>query len=334
MDTHFVCLANSYKRGGRCIAGIEVDIDSSNHWTAKRNMDGSPKWIRPVAQTTEYGEIPESEAHFLPLLSVIKITEVVPCPHMAYSEDVHYKQMYPVGKVPSYPTVLKKLTDDIHPSLFYTTDYSISIDAYTHGDYSLMMVHPEGLSFHLDPSRNRAKYFMTFKYNGVVYDFSVTDPYFYQYIEQHPDALEHISDVYLALSLGLEYEGRHHKLIAAIIIPSSELSSKDPFVICQECLREISIRPFTSRERRAYKRCIVVPSQQGFSVCMKLKNGKEHFVLVDEKCLVEAWQKVNLKKAALVFYEDGDGNEVKRIRISAITKNSLFHRLISFLFRK
>ena len=67
---------------------------------------------------------------------------------------------------------------------------------------------------------------------------------------------------------------------------------------------------------------------------MKLKNGKEHFVLVDEKCLVEAWQKVNLKKAALVFYEDGDGNEVKRIRISAITKNSLFHRLISFLFRK
>ena len=30
MDTYFVCLANSYKRGGRCIAGVEIDIDGNN----------------------------------------------------------------------------------------------------------------------------------------------------------------------------------------------------------------------------------------------------------------------------------------------------------------
>lgn len=331
MDTYFICLANSYKRGGRCIAGLEIEIDSNNHWTVKRNADGSPKWIRPIAQGTEYGEIPEGEAHFLPLLSVVRITDVVPCPQMAHSEDVNYKLMSPIGRVPSTSVVLNKLTDDIHPLLFYTTDYSISIDTYAQGDHSLMMVHPEGITFHLDPTKNRAKYFMTFKYNGVIYDFSVTDPYFYQYIEQHPDALDNLSDVYITLSLGLEYEGRHHKLIAAIIIPSVESSLKNPFVILQEDLHEKSIRAFTSKERKACKRSFVVPSQQGFAVCMKMRDGREQFISIDKGCYVESWQVVNLRRAFLVTYEDADGKEVKRIRIPATTKENIFCRLLSFI---
>lgn len=334
MDTYFICLANSYKRGGRCIAGVVIDIDSNNHWNVKHNADGSPKWIRPIAQTTEYGEIPEGEARYLPLLSVVRLTEVIPCPNMAHSEDVNYKQMYSIGRVPSHPIVLSKLTDAIHPVLFYTTDYSISIDTYEHGDYSLMMVHPEGLSFHLDPSKNRAKYFMTFKYNGVVYDFTVTDPYFYQYIEQYPDAIEKLSDVYVTLSLGLEYEGRHHKLIAAMIMPSVELSLKDPFVICQDVLREKSVRSFTYKERKDCKRCFVVPSQQGFAACMKMRNGNEQFLTIDDGCHVESWQVVNLKKALLIIYEDADGNEVKRIKVSARTKGSVLNRILSFFQKK
>ena len=330
MDTYFICLANSYKRGGRCIAGIEIEIDNENRWTIKRNKDRSPKWVRPIAQTTEFGEIPEGEAHFLPLLSVVRLTDVVPCPQMAHSEDVNYKMMYPVGRVPAIPTVFDKLMDDVHPILFYNTDYSISVDTYKHGEYSLMMIHPEGLSFHLDPTKNRAKYFLTFKYNGAVYDFTITDPYFYQYIEQHPDAIENLSDVYLTLSLGLEYEGRHLKLIAAIIIPSEVSAINDPFVILQDYLREKSTRQFTSKERRACKRCFVVPSQEGFSVCMKMRNGKDQFMLVDEKCSAKIWQVVNLKKAYLVRYEDADGNEVHRIRVSTTTKESLFKRLTSF----
>ena len=197
-----------------------------------------------------------------------------------------------------------------------------------------MMVHPEGLSFHLDPLKNRAKYFMTFKYNGVVYDFTVTDPYFYQYIEQHPDAIEHLSDVYVTLSLGLEYEGRHHKLIAAIIIPSEASTINEPFLIRQETLREKLIRPFTSKERRSCKRCFVVPSQQGFAVCMKMRDGKEQFITIDEGCYIKTWQVVNLKKAFLVTYEDADGNEINRIRIPVGTKENVLCRILSFFLRK
>ena len=39
MDTHFICLANSYKRGGRCIAGVEIDIDANDCWSVKRKAD-------------------------------------------------------------------------------------------------------------------------------------------------------------------------------------------------------------------------------------------------------------------------------------------------------
>jgi hypothetical protein len=334
MDTHFICLANSYKRGGRCIAGVEISIDNDYHWTVKRKADGSPKWIRPISQATEYGEIPEAEAHNLPLFSIVRLTEVTPCPQRAHSEDVHYKQIYSIGKIPAHPTVFSEMVDNTHPLLFYDEHYSISIQTYEHGNYSLMMVHPEELSFHLDPSRKRAKYFMTFKYNDVVYDFSVTDPDFYQLIEQHPDKLNSLTDVYLTLSLGLEYEGRHHKLIAAIIEPEPNVPSKQLFVIRKECFREISTRPFTSKERRACKRCFVVPCRQGLSLCMRMKDGKEQFIMIDEKSSVKPWDVISLKKALIVTYEDADSKEFMRIRILTSTKDGLLRRLFSFVFGK
>ena len=57
MDKYFICLANSYKRGGRCIAGVEVIFNGDSKWKLVRNDDGIPNWIRPIARTI-YGEIP------------------------------------------------------------------------------------------------------------------------------------------------------------------------------------------------------------------------------------------------------------------------------------
>ena len=139
--------------------------------------------------------------------------------------------------------------------------------------------------------------------------------------------------MYITLSLGLEYEGRHHKLIAAMVMPSVESSLKDPFVIRQDILRKKSVRPFTYKERKACKRCFVVPSQQGLAVCMKMRDGKEQFLTIDEGCHVESWQVFNLKNAFLIIYEDADGNEVKRISDSARTKWSVLGRIVSFFLR-
>lgn len=333
MDKHFICLANSYKRGGRCVAGVEIDIDADNRWSVRKDTTGKPIWIRPIDRHTEYGEIPEGDAHFLPLLSIVKITDVIPCPQYAHSEDAYFDSMFPIGKVLPYPEVMWQLADYVHPVLFYDSEYSISIDAYNRGDYSLMLIHPESFSFHLDPTKARAKYFMTFRYNGVTYDFSVTDPYFYAYINQNPDALESLSDVYLVLSLGLEYEERHHKLIAAVIIPSKATPAINPQVIVQESLHEKSVRQFTRQERRVYRRAIVVPSQEGLSLYLKRKDGKDRFILLESGCHLESWQKVNLKTVSLVTYEDECGQEVYRIRKYASPREWGFMSLLRCFLR-
>ena len=333
MDTHFICLANSYKRGGRCVAGVEIDIDANDRWTVKRKADGNPIWIRPISKNTEYGEIPEDEAYHVPLMSVVRLTDMVACPSESHTEDVNYSSMYAIGKVPSCHEVFRELTDIVHSTLFYSTEFSISIETYVQGDYSLMMVHPEGFSFRLDPTKNRAKYYMIFRYNGVTYDFSITDPAFYQYINQYSEALDKLSDVYLALSLGLEYEQRHHKLIAAVIIPKTNTVIKEPFVVRRDTLREKTSRQFTSSEYRNCRKCFIVPSQQGFVACIKMKNGQEEFMAIEDDCQVEAWQKVNLRKALVVIYEDADGNEVKKMRIPDTTMRFSASHLLSNLLK-
>lgn len=333
MDKYFICLANSYKRGGRCVAGVEIIIDPDGQWSVRRDAVGKPIWIRPIDRHTEYGEIPEGDAHFLPLLSVVKITDVVPCPQHAHSEDVYFASMYAIGKVLPHSDVIKQLIDSIHDVLFYDSEFSISIDTYNQGDYSLMLIHPGHFSFHLDPTKARAKYFMTFSYNGVSYDFSVTDPYFYAYINQHPDALEYLSDVYLVLSLGLEYEGRHHKLVAAVIIPSLTKTDINIQTIIHETLHEKSVRPFNRQERSLCKRAFVVPSQEGLSLCLKKKDGKDQFIMLDEGCDLSSWQKVNLKTVLLVTYENEYGEETYRIRKAPSTGKWNFRSFLRRLLR-
>ena len=109
MDKHFICLANSYKRGGRCIAGIVVSIDSNDHWVTETLSNGSPKWIRPINRNTEYGEIPENEARFISLLSIVRLTDIEPCPSQSHAEDVYYQQILAVGIIQPTTEILDKI---------------------------------------------------------------------------------------------------------------------------------------------------------------------------------------------------------------------------------
>ena len=60
-----------------------------------------------------------------------------------------------------------------------------------------------------------------------------------------------------------------------------------------------------------------------------MKNGQEKFMTIDDGCQVEVWQKVNLRKAQVVTYEDADGNEVKRMRIPDTMMSFSFSRMFS-----
>ena len=172
MDTYFVCLANSLKRRGRCIAGVEVTIDDERRWTVVRKPDGSPKWIRPIDKTTEFGEIVIDEARTFPLLSVVRLTDIVPIPEQAHQEDVHYSTMMAIGRVPASVLVLSLFVDKVHSVIFYGTDRAIDIPTYMAADHSLMFVHADAVEIVSEVKEDKTRYRMLLSYNGVTYNHS------------------------------------------------------------------------------------------------------------------------------------------------------------------
>lgn len=227
MDKYFICLANSYKRGGRCIAGVEIISDNSGGWKPVRNDDGRPRWIRPVVRSL-YGEIPNFVAERIELLSVVKLTDVVSCPEQAHVENVYYSRMEQCEyNVSLEPSMLNQLIDSKHQSIFHNRGRAVSAEMLVGINYSLMLIHPDKASAYRDENREKSKNRMKFTYYGVEYDFPITDPAFLDEFKREPERYDTISDVYLSLSLGLEFEGWHHKLVAGVIIPKDSAKPND-----------------------------------------------------------------------------------------------------------
>ena len=225
MDKYFVCLANSYKRGGRCVAGVEITYSSNKQWTIVKNDDGTPHWVRPITTNTHYGEIPTAIANKITLLSVVKLTEVMPNPEGAHTENVKYSTMELCPLVyPQEKLSLDNFVDNISKIIFYNLGKAISAKMIIVAKYSIMMVHAENVKAYIDENRDKSKYRMRFSYYGEEYDFPITDPLFLEDFGNRTVSKFIISEAYLVISLGLEFEGWHHKLIAAVIIPNDSVA--------------------------------------------------------------------------------------------------------------
>ena len=320
MDKTFICLANSYKRGGRCIAGVEVMIDENRHWTVVRNPNGTPHWIRPIDNTTEFGEIPEFEAVPIRLLSVIRLRDVTPCLCKAHSEDVSFSRMEFIGNILPCKAALEEMADLLHHEIFYNNDSAISLDIYAQGNYSLMLVRPERIELRPDITKLRAKYRMIISYHGTTYDLPVTDPDYLRELENTPSTPIPPHEAYLCLSLGMEFEGQHHKLIAGVIIPSDRNVSTPHIIKGNDAAlwKTFEIRPFTLWERLTIKSATYIPSYRGPSIYLRKWNGDELFLPFENAPKLEAWTKISLRKTLLVTYEDESGTKVQRIRLKSV----------------
>ena len=219
MDKYFICLANSYKHGGRCIAGIEVVPQSDGSLVIVRHDDGRPRWIRPVSMSVN-GEIPNHLAESFKIFSLVKLTEVEPCPDKAHTEDVHCSRMEicPLDVSPT-KDFLKQLIDAQHQTAFYYKGKAIPAKIIDRLDYSLMLIHPENAVAYCDEERENSKYRIKFSYFGSNYDFPITDPIFLEQFKKSPEKYADLKEVYLVLSLGMEFEGFHFKLVATVVFP-------------------------------------------------------------------------------------------------------------------
>ena len=220
MDKYFICLANSYKRGGRCVAGVEIVFDANGGLKPVYDDDGRPRWIRPIATTT-YGEIPNYVAEGIKLLSIVKLYNVVPCPNKPHTENVYYSKIEQCEfDLSNDVNIINHLFDNTHQSIFHNRGRAVSAEMSMGINYSLMLIHAENAYAYIDENREKSKNRMSFTYYGADYDFPITDPIFLDKFKKEPERYVIIPDVYLTLSLGLEFEGWHHKLVAGVIIPT------------------------------------------------------------------------------------------------------------------
>lgn len=217
MDKYMLCLANSYKHGGRCIAGVEVVL-IDNKFRIVRDANNSPKWVRPISHNFA-GEVPNEHARFINVLSIIKITGIEYAGMYSHSEDVYYQSLVVHSNVRPSHSVLNGCLDNFHSTIFGNKGKALTPDCFQRGDYSVMLVRAVNPEVYVDTRFENPKPRMKFIHNGNNYDFPITDPIYLDRIKLTNKGVGKLAEVYLVLSLGVEHEGWHSKLIATIIEP-------------------------------------------------------------------------------------------------------------------
>lgn len=215
MKKRFVCLANSYKEQGRCVAGIELD--------AKGNIiieDGKPKWIRPVS-AEGHGEVSSNLVSGIGLLDILEMDVTEECPDGHQSENVFFdeKSIERVGTLSKGK--LNKASEE-SKYIFATRYSSLSEEVIEKLSHSLMLIETDNFEIIEKPNEQKPKYpkiRLKFSYNGFEYDLPITDPDFQKRYWKNPKILSKINSIKLCLSLGVKFSGtnRYYKLVAGII---------------------------------------------------------------------------------------------------------------------
>lgn len=226
MIKRLVCLANSRKLRGRCIAGRELRA-------------GSPgEWIRPVSDR-EHEEVSEYERQYEDG-SDPQVLDIIDVPLIGLKANSHQANAHQSENWLLDPnTYWSKVGEFGRDSLHLLAEPSglIWIDGYsTHNgqnDYvpvekvnktggSLKLIAVDDLQLHVfrpyeafgDPRR---KVQADFSFSGVNYQLWVTDPQVETAYLAQADGTYALGSSYLTISLGEPYRGCCYKLVAAII---------------------------------------------------------------------------------------------------------------------
>jgi hypothetical protein len=217
-----VCLANSKKPGGRCVAGKEVV------------QDGYGGWVRPVS-TRPSAEINLEERQFEngrepQILDVIEVPMLAPVPRVHQTENhmIDAEAYWVNIGVVTWQT-LTHLTDT-PPSLWANGDstfhgrndrmtqatasqYQTSLTLIEPSDITIRVLTP-GAAFGNPKRRARAR----FTYHDTHYDFMVTDPVAESAFLARPNGEYTIDEAYFCVSVAEAHtDGYCYKLVATII---------------------------------------------------------------------------------------------------------------------
>ena len=221
-EKRIVCLANSRKHSGRCIAGRE--------WTEGTQCGD---WIRPVS-TREYREVSEYERQYEDgsdprVLDIIDIPVKKPQPRGCQSEnwlidpECYWKKFgtYSIHELVSLTDPEKVLWVDGF-STYHGCNDQIPIEAESEVDSSLRLIEVEELILEVfapeeafGNSKRRVQ--GQFVHAGQHYALWVTDPLYQIKYLARLNGSYRIDGCYLTICVDEPFDGAIYKLIASII---------------------------------------------------------------------------------------------------------------------
>ncbi|MBQ2520722.1 MAG: hypothetical protein II540_05470, partial [Paludibacteraceae bacterium] len=229
MDKHlFICLANSFKYGGRCIAGIEIRLSADEKTFRVVDDEGEPRWIRPVQRETTHKEIPTETARNIRILDVIELSNTEACGSGCQNENFYYSRMRIIKSLPFSQKVLQALLSK-RDFVLHSQGRFLTHKEYCANKGSLMLIEPEEPEIireeKLKDGIKKIQYKTRFTYKGNEYLVSVTDPRYLKRMEGYSNVpligKFPTGTFYYAISMTekpVEVDGQlqHYKLIAGI----------------------------------------------------------------------------------------------------------------------
>lgn len=219
MRKTIVCLANSYKHGGRCVAGVCLDDGA---WIRLRGAapDGS---LEARESVLDDGSDPR-------LLDVIEVELHYALPSDAHPEDWQIaRARWHLLQRPATAAQLQKITGAADKTTPILRDYRdrMSADEIQAKPLqsSLVLICPEEIHWWIREERDKRRNRALFRRHRVTYDLAVTDPRWLERLNLMPAGIyphgtfaDPSSETWLTISLSEAYLGWHYKLVAAVIV--------------------------------------------------------------------------------------------------------------------
>jgi hypothetical protein len=219
-----VCLANSRKLSGRCVAGREL-------------VDGTPAdWIRPVS-ARPHQEVSEYERQYEDG-SDPRVLDVIDVPLLEWEPSTYQQENWLLdpdyywihagsvawGELDAYAGSVGPLWENGY-STYHGLNDRIPTEVADTLSSSLVLVHvPTAELRVLAPGEAfgdaKRRVQAVFSYGGNDYRLRVTDPVYEREYLARPNGRYQIGEAFLTISLGEAWKGYCYKLIAAIIEPS------------------------------------------------------------------------------------------------------------------
>jgi len=200
-----VCLANSAKGGGRCVAGIDL---STGRWV--RPVGDSKQGELTALQSTAHSDGPPREVR---ALDVVDIGQVVPRPEPGQPENFMRGTAQWMIKGQVMASTLTTFATRYGPLLHGTSD---RVSSKQIGDVpsSLALIEVENPQFRVNSTYSKSQLRAIFSFDGQRYDLSVTDLAPWTSDARRNPELDSGGNWIFTISLGTEFNGAHYKLVA------------------------------------------------------------------------------------------------------------------------